>query len=212
MERRAVAGIAHSSDTKHRIVRRPGEPLPDFAFRQPSAADIAGLLCLNKPQEEADDPVPPLTKLVAYLEVMKREPRLHDEYVGVMEELSKSAPDDSVVLVCQGMRSLLEERDYPQAADYLSRAIEQGGQEATTYLYLGQALSRSGKDVEALRVFERGVYAYPYDLPLRAGVAMEYLRLHDTQRALEAMHRQMELFPEDALMRDMMNKVEGQTP
>jgi len=56
------------------------------------------------------------------------------------------------------------------------------------------------------------VAAYPYDLPLRAGVAMEYLRLHDRQRALEVMRKHLELFPEDALMRGVMKKVEGYEP
>lgn len=211
MEKRAVAGIAHSSDTKHRIVRGAGQPLPEVAFRQPTP-DMPGLLCLNKPDEKANDPVPSLTKLIAYLEVMKREPSLHDDYLDVLGQLSESAPDDPVALVCLGMKALVEEKDYPRAAQYLSRAVERGAEEPTTFLYLGQALSRNGQDSEALSVFQRGLSAYPYDLPLRAGVAMEYLRLHQTQRALEAMRRQLELFPEDALMRDMMKKVEGHAP
>jgi tetratricopeptide (TPR) repeat protein len=211
MEKRAVAGIAHSSDTKHRIVRRPGQPLPDIVFEQPTP-DMPGLLCLNKPEEDAQNPVPPLTKLIAYLQVMKREPTLHNYYLEVLGQLSQSAPQDPAVLVCLGMKALLEDKDYSQAADDLSQAIEHGNEEPTTFLYLGQALSRSGRDSEALRTFQRGVAAYPYDLPLRAGVAMQYLRLHDRQRALEAMRKHLELFPEDALMRGMMKKVEGYEP
>jgi hypothetical protein len=211
MEKRAVAGIAHSSDTKHRIVRRAGQPLPDIVFKQPTP-DMPGLLCLDKPAENSQDPVPPLTRLIAYMEVMKRDPSLHDYYLEVLGQLSQSAPDDPAVLVCLGMKALLEEKDYPRAAEYLSRAIEHGGEEPTTYLYLGQALSRSGHDSEALQAFERGVQAYPYDPPLRAGVAMEYLRLHEKQRALEVMRQHLELFPEDALMREMMKKVENSGP
>jgi hypothetical protein len=211
MEKRAVAGIAHSSDTKHRIVRRPGQPLPDVVFRQPTP-DMPGLVCLNKPEKDSNVAVPSLTKLIAYMEVMKRDPSLHDYYLDVLGQLSQSAPQHPVVLVCSGVKALLEDRDYPRAADFLSRAIERGGEEPTTYFYLGQALSRSGRDSEALRVFERGVAAYPYDLPLRAGVAKEYLRLHDRERALEAMRRHLELFPEDALMRGLMKKVEGYEP
>jgi hypothetical protein len=211
MEKRAVAGIAHSSDTKHRIVRHAGQPLPDVVFRQPTP-DIPGLLCLNKPEENAKEAVPPLTKLIAYLEVMKRDPSLQNYYLDVLEQLSQSAPGCPDVLVCLGMKALLEDKDYPKAAVLLSRAIEHGDEEATTFLYLGQALSRSGRDSEALRVFERGVTAYPYDLPLRAGVAMEYLRMHERQRALDAMRRHLELFPEDALMRSMMKKVESSGP
>lgn len=116
------------------------------------------------------------------------------------------------MLVCLGMKELLEENNYPLAAEYLSRAIERGGEEPTTYLYLEQALSRSGRDSEALSVFERGVKAYSYDPPLRAGVAMEYFRLHEKQRALEVMRQQLELFPEDALMRGIMKKVEDSGP
>jgi hypothetical protein len=41
---------------------------------------------------------------------------------------------------------------------------------------------------------------------------MEYLRLHDRQRALEVMRKHLELFPEDALMRGVMKKVEGYEP
>jgi hypothetical protein len=211
MEKRAVAGIAHSSDTKHRIVRRPGQPLPDVVFKQPTP-DVPGLLCLNRPEEHAENPVPPLTKLIAYLEVMKREPTLHDYYLQVLGQLSQSAPQDPVVLVCRGMKALLEDKDYPQAANELSQAIQHGDEEPTTFLYLGQALARSGRDSEALRTFRRGVAAYPYDVPLRRGVAAEYLRLHDRQRALEAMRKHLELFPEDVQMRDMMKKVEGYEP
>jgi tetratricopeptide (TPR) repeat protein len=211
MQKRAVAGIAHSSDTKHRIVRRPGQPLPDIVFKQP-APDMPGLLCLNKPEENAQNPVPPLTKLIAYLEVMKREPSLHDYYLDVLGRLSESAPEDPAVLVCLGMKALLEEKDYSRAADYLSRAIERGGEEPTTFLYLAQALLRSGQNSQALRALERDLAAYPYDLPLRAGVAMGYLGMHERQRALEFMRQHLELFPEDAPMRDMMKKVEGYGP
>jgi hypothetical protein len=41
---------------------------------------------------------------------------------------------------------------------------------------------------------------------------MEYLRLHEKQRALEVMRQHLELFPEDALMREMMKKVENSGP
>ena len=41
MEKRPVAGISHSNDTKHRIVRFAGQPLPDVAFEQPQP-DLPG--------------------------------------------------------------------------------------------------------------------------------------------------------------------------
>jgi hypothetical protein len=41
---------------------------------------------------------------------------------------------------------------------------------------------------------------------------MGYLGMHERQRALEFMRQHLELFPEDAPMRDMMKKVEGYGP
>jgi hypothetical protein len=86
-----------------------GQPLPDMVFRQPTR-DMPGLLCLNRPEEDAQNPVPPSTKLIAHLEVMKREPTLHDYYLEVLEQLSQRAPQDPAVLVCNvcATRSLLQ--------------------------------------------------------------------------------------------------------
>jgi hypothetical protein len=211
MERRAVAGIAHSSDTKHRIVRFPGQPLPDFVFKSPMP-DVPGLICFNKPESEASNPTPPLTKLIAYMEVMKRDPSVHEYYLDVLDQLSKSAPDDPVVMVCLGVKAYFEDKDNARAVDYFSRAIEHGSEEPTTFLYLGEALSQLGRDKEALSVFERGIVANPYSPVLQSRLAMQYLRLNDNRRALEVMKREQRLFPEDTVMRDIMKKVESQNP
>jgi hypothetical protein len=211
MERRAVAGIAHSSDTKHRIVRAPGQPLPDVVFKSPTS-DVPGLICLNKPESEVSNPPPPLTKLIAYMEVMKRDPSEHEYYLDVLGQLSKSAPDDPVVLVCLGVKAYFEDKDNTQAADYFSRALEHGSEEPTTFLYLGEALSRLGRDKEALTVFEQGIKANPYSPVLQSRLAMEYLSLQDSHRALEIMRQEQKMFPEDAVMREIMKKIGGQYP
>lgn len=92
MPGKPVAGIAHSDDTYHRIVRRAGQPLPDSVFEQPTS-DLPGLLCLNKPKDERGD-IPLLTKLLAYAEVMGTEPSLQQYYFSTLKQLSMSSPDD----------------------------------------------------------------------------------------------------------------------
>jgi tetratricopeptide (TPR) repeat protein len=211
MEKRAVAGIAHSSDTKHRIVRRPGQPLPDTVFRQPTP-DMPGLLCLNKPEEDAKDPVPSLTKLLAYQEVAKKDPSLLAYYVDMLGQLSKSAPEDPDVLVCLGRKALLEEKDYPRAADYLSRALERGSEDTTTFLYLGEALSRTGRVEEAVKVLEQGTVAYPYAPTIQKSLAFRYLSLKQYSRARDTMKHYLELFPEDAFMRGTLESLERRDP
>jgi hypothetical protein len=65
MEKRPVAGISHSNDTKHRIVRYAGQALPDVAFEQPRP-DLPGLLWLNRPVGAANNSLPAVTQLEAY--------------------------------------------------------------------------------------------------------------------------------------------------
>jgi tetratricopeptide (TPR) repeat protein len=208
MERRAVAGIPHSSDTKHRIVRRLGQPLPEIAFAQPTP-DLPGLLCLNRPSEQAGQSLPLITKLVAYWTVIAKDPSLKKPCLEVLDQLSKSAAEDPTVLACLGAKALFDEKDNARAADYFTRALKLGSEDPSTFLDLGTALWRLGRAEQADKLLERGVAAYPYAPALRARLALQYLSEHRNQRARELIKDYMEVFPENSSMRDMLNKVEG---
>jgi len=210
MAKKAVAGIAHSDDTYHRIVRRAGQALPESAFEQPTP-DLPGLLCLNRPKGEPSDPIPLLTKLLGYAEVMVKEPSLREYYLATLKELSASAPDDPQVLATLGHKALAE-GDNARAADYLSRALERGAEYPTAYVELGEALSRAGRVEEAAKVLERGVADWPYVALLQKSLVLRCITLKQYQRAHELMKRYVELFPEDSFMRDMLAKVEGGRP
>jgi hypothetical protein len=84
MPRKPTAGIPHSNDTNHRIVRRAGEPYPDYAFDEPR-------------------------------------------------------PDNAKVV------------------DYLTRALQKGGDYASTYVDLGEALARMGRVEESTQILEKGL-------------------------------------------------------
>ena len=211
MPKRVVAGIAHSSDTNHRIVRRAGQPLPDAAFEQP-IADLPGLLCLNKPKDNTSGPIPLITKLNAYAELMGKYPRLREYGLALMEQMSHLEPADATVLSRLGLNALFNNQDNAGAVGYFSQALESGSEDPTTFLYLGEALSRAGRTEEAAKILERGVADYPFAPPLRAMLAVQYLKMNQTERAREVMIRHLELFPEDSVMRRMWQNVDGQAP
>jgi hypothetical protein len=210
MPRKPVAGIAHSDDTYHRIVRYAGQPFPESAFEEPSP-DLPGLICLNKPKDESGEPIPLLTKLLAYAEAMGQEPQLREYYLATLNELSKSAPDDPQVLAALGQKALTD-GDSARAAEQLSRALERGAEYATTYLHLSEALTRTGRTEEAAKVLEDGVTAWPYAALLRKFLVLRYITLKQYPHARAAIKEYVELFPEDSFMRDLLHKLEEANP
>ena len=169
------------------------------------------MLCLNKPKDKAGDPIPPLTKLLSYAEVIAKEPGLKKYYQATLEELSKSAPEDPQILIALGHKALAE-GDNARASDFLARALKGGAEYPTVYLELGEALSRAGRGEEAARILEQGVTDWPYVAMLQKSLILSYINLKRYPRAHELMSRYVELFPQDSFMRDMLAKVEKGRP
>jgi hypothetical protein len=208
MEKRPVAGIAHSNDTKHRIVRYPGQPLPEVAFEQPKP-DLPGLLWLNRPAGEAGARIPDLAQLEAYFTAARKDPSLWPFWVRKLEELSKSLPDDPTVLNSLGAVALAQQKDNAKAADDFARALKQGSKEPTTFLNLATALENLGRAQDAEAVLERGVAAYPYSGPLVARLAQRYFIDGQTSRARNLVQQYRALFPEDVLLRGVQRQMDA---
>jgi hypothetical protein len=200
MEKRAVAGVAHSNDTKHRIVRYPGQPLPEVAFEQPSA-DLPGLLWMNRPEDESGAHVPEVALLEAYYTAARKDPSLWPLWFRKLNELAKTQPDDPTVLNSLGAVALAEKKDDAAAAIYFARALNRGSEEPTTYTNLATALANLGHSQQAERILEQGVAAYPYAKQLTARLAQQYAADHELERARELVQRYRVEFPEDPQMR-----------
>ena len=199
MEKRPVAGIAHSSDTKHRIVRFPGQPLPDVAFEKPTP-DLPGLLWLNRPAGDAGKRIPDLAQLDAYFMAAGKDPSLWPYWYKKLDELSKSAPNDPIVLNSLGAVALEQQKDYTKAADDYARSLQHGSEEATTFMNLATALQNLGRAQDAEAVLERGVAAYPYSGPLVALLAKQYFIDGETSEARNLVQQFHALFPEDVFV------------
>lgn len=210
MPKRPVAGIPHSDDTSHRIVRRVGQPYPDYAFDEPSP-DLPGLVCIDRRGEDATRPVPPLTKLLAYAEVSQNNPLLSRYYYEVLEQLRKSAPDQPSVLAALG-RKALQEKDDAKAVEYLTRALQNGADYADTYIDLGEALAHMGRVEESAKVLQQGVAVWPFSPEIQKALVLRYVTLKQFPQAHEAVKQYVALFPEDAFMRGVLARLEGRNP
>jgi tetratricopeptide (TPR) repeat protein len=210
MPRKATAGIPHSNDTNHRIVRRAGQPYPDYAFDEPSP-DIPGLVCINRRGEDAARPMPAMTKLLAYAEISQKVPSLSHYYYDLLEQLKQSAPDDPTVLCALG-RKALAENDDTKATAYLTRALQNGGDYANTYVDLGEALARAGRVEESVQILEKGAVIWPFSRDIQKSLVFRYLTLKKLPQAHETLKQYVALFPDDTFMQEALAKLEGRHP
>jgi hypothetical protein len=207
MPKRVIAGIAHSDSTNHRIVRRPGQPLPDAAFGG-TTPDLPDLIYVNRPAGEAPSTLSLETQLTAYGELLDKRPDFQSSYFRVLDELIRKEPDHPVALAAMGRKSLLE-KNPARAAEYLSRAIKLGYRPPTTYRDLGEALALGGRLDESAEVLERAVELYPYAPVLSKSLAHSYILLKRYPRAYHVMKRHIDTFPEDTFMRGLLKKLES---
>jgi len=207
MEKRAVAGVVHSNDTKHRIVRYPGQPLPEVAFEQPTA-ELPGLVWLNRPEGEADDRLPDVVELEAYFTAARKDPSLWPLWFRKLNELSKSQPDDPAVLNALGAVALAEKKDNAAAEGYFAQALKEGSEEPTTFSDLATALANLGRGKEAERVLERGVAAYPYNETLTARLAQQFAMNGRVEEARKLVQRYRAVFPEDPAMQAVEQRLD----
>lgn len=204
MEKRPVAGIAHSNDTKHRIVRYAGQPLPEVAFEQPRA-DLPGLLWMNRPAEGWALPGP--AQLEAYYTVARKDPALWPLWMRKLDQLKEAGSNDPAVWNALGALALADKKDYAQAAEDFERAMKAGSEEPSTFLNLAAALEGMGRGKEAEAVLERGAAAYPYNGALVVSWAQQCAAEGEAEKAREALGRYVKLFPEDAKAREALGRV-----
>lgn len=204
MEKRAVAGIAHSSDTKHRIVRYAGQPLPEIAFVQPGA-DLPGLLWLNRPDDQSA--LSDRSQLEGYWTIARKDPGLWPLWSRKLDEMRKMKTDDPVVLNYLGAVALEQRKDSAAAAGYFARALQLGSNDPMTYLNLAVALQNLRRSADAERVLEKGIAAAPWNGPLVARMAIQYAIDGQNWRAYGLIRKYRLTFPEDPVVRRALEEI-----
>lgn len=206
MEKRPVAGIAHSNDTKHRIVRFAGQPLPETAFEQPKP-DLPGLLWMNRP--EGGGVMPERAQMEAYWSVARKDASLWPLWLQKLKALSHEMPDDPLVLEYEGALALGVQKDYTRAAEAFRAAIKAGASGPEVYLDLATAEEKMGQLQQAEAALEEGVAAYPYNGPLRAQLGLALAANHEEWRGRSVVEEQLKVFPEDPWCRSALGQIEA---
>jgi tetratricopeptide (TPR) repeat protein len=73
---------------------------------------------------------------------------------------------------------------------------------------LADLLSKSARTPEAISVLEKGIKLAPYGERLYKKLSLVYISDRQYGKALEAMRRTVQLFPEDGFMRGLLLKAE----
>ncbi|HZT32652.1 MAG TPA: cytochrome c3 family protein [Bryobacteraceae bacterium] len=200
MPKRQDPQITHSALTNHRIPRTadavPSRPAPPTAE--------AGVIHVNP--APGGRPLPPLTLLRMYGELMEREPSLAERYVALLSQLAGGLPDDPLVLAALGRKELREQAN-EQAARHLARAIERGFTGPAAFADLAEALARQGRTEEAVTVLERAIGIEPFSPVLQKTLILRLIDLRRYGQAKVAMERYVEVFPEDSFMRGLLGQV-----
>ncbi len=210
LPQRAIREIAHSALSNHRIIARPGQPLPDAAFQQTSASS-PDLAHVNAPPQAVAGSLPPMTLLQAYGELLGARPEYEKRYLALLDQVAALNPDDRLVLSALARKAKLEgtPEGRAKALAYLSRAIERGSTTASDYQDLAEMLADQGKTDGAIKVLKKGIEIAPYTGTLYKSLALRYITIKDYPAALATMKKHLELFPEDSLMRKLVRQVEA---
>jgi tetratricopeptide (TPR) repeat protein len=206
MPKRDVTGLPHSALTNHRIStpnRQHTEASQDLSI------DIAHF---NRPPGEARKELSPLTLLKVYGELMYREPRYQQRYLVLLKELENSSPNDSFVQVALGRIALRESEpdSNARAIEHLSKGIELGSTVSAAYQDLAEALSRAGREEDAVGMLKRGIELEPYVPTLYKMLIQRYMKLKRYTQAKQTIKTYIDLFPQDSFMRALPDQIPAQ--
>jgi hypothetical protein len=209
MQKRDVKFIAHTSLTNHRIVARPDEPFPDVMFQQ-TTTGLADLIHLDPAPGKEDVPPSLPTLLQAYSELASYNARYVTPYCRVLDQLQGTDPDNVLVLGALGSKDLKDGK-LADAVDHLQRSLALDPKQAAVRGLLSEALAKLGRSDEALAEQQRAVTQDPYNPTLQRSLVLLLIHRKQYGDAQAAMKHYLEIFPQDAVMRQMLAASKGET-
>lgn len=202
MPKRGLTQISHSALTNHRIPARPGEEMP-LDLPESQSTDLPNLLLLDN--FAGAKPLPDITKLSLYGELMTRDPRLQQPYLALLDRLADTSPNDPLVLAALGRKALLEKS--PRAVNLLQRAVRNGATSKATMIDLSEAQAETGNASDAISTLQQAEDLYPYSPEISKHLLLRLIQDKQYDRAKQVLERYVEQFPEDDFMRGKLAQV-----
>lgn len=198
MIQRDLATFPHSALTNHRIVRAPGQPYPESAYRLTTAA-LPDLVYVNRP-EGPEKPLPAITALTAYQSLAARGAHYRESYLSLLLSLLNPGktrdPGLLAALASEAQRDGTPDGD-AIAARYWTMALQTGQADSKAYSDLGSLLLRAGRTQEAAGVLEQCAGASPFEPDCYRMLLDAYTTLHQASLFEETARKFLDLFPED---------------
>jgi len=195
MPKQDVKLVSHSALTDHRIMSKP---------RPAIAPQSADLIHVNAPP--GGSALPALTRLRVYGQLAAKRPDFEPRYLAALDELSRTEPNDPLVLAALAKRAMADRRPLSdiRARKYLEQSIARGSTAPSTYHDLAEVLTRSGHLQQAISVLEKGLDLAPYARELYRTLAQHYRALGRRDQMRKTLERYLELFPQDDAARDLL--------
>ena len=149
--------------------------------------------------------------LQAYAQLVFEHPQYRKSYEAVLGEFAKTGSSDPFVLSELARQSIRENtpQSRRRATEYLSTAIRNGYTDATAYEMLSNLLAAAGNLEEAIDLLKRGMALNPYSIRLYKTLVTRYISAKEYDHALAAMKKELEVFPQDSLVRSLIVRAEG---
>jgi predicted Zn-dependent protease len=93
-----------------------------------------------------------------------------------------------------------------KATQYLQRAVQVDSNNPADYLRLSVLLGAINRMAESVRVLQQGLLLSPYNRLFYEFLAARYISMQQQEDATKVAHQGLQLFPEDATLRDMLEK------
>ena len=212
MPKRSVVTIAHAALTEHRILVLPNEPLPDDAFH--STDPKSGLVRLTALPGEPSKPIPDIVLFQTYAKLIHDG---HEEFRPKMDDaltrLSRTAPNDARVLSALARREVQKNTPggFEIASGYLTKALKTGNARSDDFLLLADLYSRANKHADSIDVLKAGQQLNPYLPNFAESLAAEYMKSGDYASSTDVIRHGLELFPDDKVLRTLLNDVQSAT-
>jgi Dihydrodipicolinate synthetase family len=208
MQRQPALTVSHSTLTDHRILRAPGEPYPESAFK---ASPDTGFIHVNAVPGK-DSTIPPVSLLRAYRqELIRSHLEYKDYYFSLLDQLSQSDNKDPFVLSAIAQKAL-SDHDLNKAKAYAQQVIDQGSTSTYDYLFLDDLLARSGDLKASIDLLKKGMAMAPYNNLFYENLAVRQLAAGETAESMATIQRGLELFPEDSILREMQAQAASGEP